>query len=113
MSSKRWVINASPLILLGKIGCLDLLESLAPSLAVPQSVIREIESGAEKDTSTEATVSWAKARLIADMTLTTSVASWDLGAGESQVIAGCTSGRPWPCLTTARQGRARNPMESP
>ena len=36
-SSRRWVVHASPLILLGKIHRLDLLESLAPELAVPQS----------------------------------------------------------------------------
>lgn len=89
MSSRRWVVNASPLILLGKIGHLALLESLAPSLAVPQSVLREIGAGGEADTSTGATVSWAKARCIPDIVLTASVANWDLGAGESQVITQC------------------------
>lgn len=89
MSSKRWVVNASPLILLGKIGRLDLLELLAPTLAVPQSVLREIEAGADAHTGTGATVSWATARCISDITLTASVANWDLGAGESQVITHC------------------------
>ena len=49
----------APLILLGKIGRLDLLESLAASLVVPQSVIREIGAGAEADTTAVATAAWA------------------------------------------------------
>jgi predicted nucleic acid-binding protein len=70
------------LILLGKIGHLDLLESLAPSLVLPQSVLREIGAGAESDTITNVTVSRAKARRIPDMALTASVANWDLGRGK-------------------------------
>ena len=36
-TSKPWVVNASPLIILGKIGRLDLLHSIAPSLVVPRN----------------------------------------------------------------------------
>lgn len=104
VSSKRWVMNASPLILLGKVGRLDLPESLAPSLAVPESVIREIEAGAESDPSTVATVSWAKVRVVADVPLSVSVAHWDLGAGESQVISQCLAG---PSVAVIDDGDAR------
>lgn len=92
MSSRSWLINASPLILLGKIGRLDLLESLATSLAVPQSVIREIGAGAESDATAVATAAWVQTRAVADIPLPASVVHWDLGAGESQVIAQCMAG---------------------
>jgi len=73
VSSKRWIVNASPLVLLGKIGRLDLLESLAVSLAVPQSVIREIGAGSESDPAAVGTIAWAQARAVADVPLSASV----------------------------------------
>ena len=36
MAAERWVVNASPLILLGKIEHLDLLGALADVIFVPQ-----------------------------------------------------------------------------
>lgn len=87
MSDKRWVVNASPLILLGKIQRLDLLEGLAPVLAVPESVILEVEAGANQDTAAHQASNWARDRKVPDIALPLWVANWDLGAGESQVIA--------------------------
>jgi hypothetical protein len=55
-NSRPWVVNALPLILLGKLRRLDLLESLAPSVMVPQGVIREVAAGASRDQATKATV---------------------------------------------------------
>jgi predicted nucleic acid-binding protein len=40
--SDRWVINASPLIVFGKIGQLDLFIRLAEEIVVPQAVADEI-----------------------------------------------------------------------
>jgi hypothetical protein len=40
-----WVINASPIILYGRIGRLDMIEYLAPSVIVPTAVIEEIRKG--------------------------------------------------------------------
>jgi predicted nucleic acid-binding protein len=44
-----WVINASPLILLGKIDRLALLEQLQPYFVIPDSVKAEIVAGPEGD----------------------------------------------------------------
>ena len=44
-----WVANASPLILLGRIGQLDLMEHLASQIIVPDSVIAEIRAGEMQD----------------------------------------------------------------
>ena len=43
--SDRWVINASPLIVFGKIGQLDLFIRLAEEIVVPQAVADEIAAG--------------------------------------------------------------------
>ena len=39
--SEAWVVNASPLILFSRIGRLDLIERLAPTLLVPNAVVEE------------------------------------------------------------------------
>jgi hypothetical protein len=41
MALSRWVVNASPLILLGKVEQIPLLGALAGEIAVPRAVIRE------------------------------------------------------------------------
>ena len=40
-----WIINASPLILLARIGRLDWLEALAENPLVPAQVIEEVSAG--------------------------------------------------------------------
>lgn len=47
--SNRWVINTSPLILLAKVGRIDILAALAPELVVPFSVADEINKGPATD----------------------------------------------------------------
>ncbi|KOR32863.1 hypothetical protein TI05_04615 [Achromatium sp. WMS3] len=89
---KRWVSNTSPLILLGKIGQLELLTALAPSLVVPQVVMTEIAAGTDIDPCTNAILMWAKTRTIEDMAIIDEVIRWDLGAGESQVLSHCYAG---------------------
>jgi predicted nucleic acid-binding protein len=47
--SDRWVLNASPLIVFGKIGRLDLVSQLAKEIVVPRGVAQEILVGPEND----------------------------------------------------------------
>jgi predicted nucleic acid-binding protein len=90
--SESWVVNASPLILLGKIGQLGLLEALAPLTSVPEAVVEELAAGAGPDPEDGLTFAWAKARTVPDVAVPQSIAGWDLGAGESQVLAHCLVG---------------------
>jgi predicted nucleic acid-binding protein len=39
-----WVANASPVIVLAKVGCLDLLTNLSDELLLPEVVVSEITS---------------------------------------------------------------------
>ncbi|MDF0667220.1 MAG: DUF3368 domain-containing protein [Nitrospira sp.] len=87
--SDVWVLNASPVILLGKIGRLDLLESLAAKAAVPDAVFLEIQAGIGEHQAVQNTVDWAAPRRVADVPIPLSIERWDLGPGESQVIAHC------------------------
>ena len=46
---RRWVVNASPLIVLGRINHLFLLQHLAEEIVVPAGVVNEIARGPEDD----------------------------------------------------------------
>lgn len=85
--AETWVVNASPLILLARIGQLVWLEQLVPAVWVPDTVIREVDAGKPKDVSANVATGWAIPRRLADIPLPGSVLLWDLGPGESQVIA--------------------------
>ena len=86
MGSNPWVVNASPLILLGKTGYLDLLAALADTVVVPQAVAGEV--GAKPDgAAILAEVAGNPAYRVADSEpAPPEVLAWDLGAGETQVI---------------------------
>ena len=91
MSDATWVVNASPLILLGKLGRIDLLDSLTSGILVPDAVYREVEAGMD-DAGVVAALKWAGTRRVADVGVPASILGWDLGAGESQVLAHCLAG---------------------
>ena len=88
MIEKTWVINASPLILLGKINQLQLVDQLAASLIVPKSVFEEIAQG-PSTVFTQRTLDWANDYIQPDIRVPTSILKWDIGKGESQVLAHC------------------------
>ncbi len=82
-----WIVNASPLILLGKIHRLDLLEKLCPSFVIPAAVSVEILAGPNDD---RAKV-WIQtdgitARIVPITPIPEEIIAWDLGAGETAVI---------------------------
>ena len=83
-----WVVNASPLILLGKINRLDLLEKLCPSFVIPYPVSLEILAGPDLDPAKI----WMQnahvcTRVVPNETIPEEIIAWDLGAGETAVLA--------------------------
>ena len=86
MGSKHWVVNASPLILLGKTQHLDLLAALADVVVIPQAVANEV--GAKADGA--AILAELSGNPAYDLAVFESAApevlAWDLGAGETQVV---------------------------
>ena len=85
---RTWIVNASPLILLGKIQRLDLLEALAPEFLIPAPVFSEILAGPDLDPPRNWIQSSQAARHLApDCPAPPDILAWDLGAGETAVIS--------------------------
>jgi predicted nucleic acid-binding protein len=84
---KKWVVNASPLIVLARINHLVLLQRLAEEIVVPAGVAKEIAQGSGDDPARE----WLQAEgqtLVREMEVVPPVIiAWNLGLGESEVLA--------------------------
>lgn len=78
-------VNASPLIFLTAAGLLDLLRIEAPSILVPEAVWREVSF--QEDGTLQALLRQPWLRQIGDPTIPRSLLEWDLGQGESSVLA--------------------------
>lgn len=87
---EEWIFNASPLILLGKIGRLHIIESLNSAYAIPSAVADEINAGPENDPARRwLSEAHNKRRLLETLVIPPQLLAWDLGAGETAVIAHC------------------------
>jgi predicted nucleic acid-binding protein len=87
VNESRFVVNASPLIFLAAIDALQLLPRLAHQVLLPEAVLREVLAKAEPRLSLQILSSTAWVRIEPDVVVPDEVASWDLGAGETQVLA--------------------------
>lgn len=83
------VIDASPLILYGRIERLDIFTDLAEHIIIPQSVIMEVKRGATEDATAESALQWARQFQQPNISVPPSVQHWDLGRGETQVLSRC------------------------
>ena len=85
-----WIVNASPLIALGSIGRLDLLEDGDRTLIVPAAVVAEILAGpADGGAHRAIAAGWIAER--PDVPVRTDVLEWGLGAGETAVLSAALS----------------------
>ena len=85
--TRRWVVNASPVIVLSKIGRIDLLSLLCQELVIPESTAKEIQEGASSDPSVHWIRGEGKNLIAKDAPLSPEVSAWDLGAGETAVLS--------------------------
>jgi predicted nucleic acid-binding protein len=86
MAPRRWVVNASPLILLGKVEQIQLLSAMAGQIAVPRAVIREVSAKPDGERAVQTLTALEAAIIVDDEVPPANILSWDLGAGETQVI---------------------------
>ncbi len=95
--AETWVVNASPVIVLAKIGRLDLLAAPGRTLLIPDAVAREILAGPSDDA---ARLALARGELCdrPSIAVPAEVLEWSLGAGESAVIALARAHRATPVL---------------
>jgi len=86
MKSDRLVVNASPIISLARIGYTDLLVELSAELVVPRGVCEEIMAHHSVDPA----MRWLndkESALVQPVEVPATIAEWNLGKGESQVLA--------------------------
>lgn len=84
--SDVWIVNASPIIVLAKIGCLDLLTKLSREIWLPAAVVAEISTGPANDPAREALERGWGSRA-APQAVHTGLLEWGLGPGETSVLA--------------------------
>jgi len=85
---QNWVFNASPLILLGKIGRLDIIGELNSKFSIPSAVADEINAGPGHDPARL----WLskpsnRQHVLEPLEAPPHLLAWDLGAGETAVLA--------------------------
>jgi predicted nucleic acid-binding protein len=80
-------VNTSPLIYLGRIGRLDLLRLLSPRIVVPEAVAKEIRAYQGGDPAVRALDRGGWLEIQPDAPISPTIWAWDLGLGESAVLA--------------------------
>ena len=83
--TERWVLNASPLIVLARVGEEHLFHTLADEVVVPRDVVGEIEVGPADDPARRVLSDGYLA--IVEVTPVPEILTWDLGAGETAVLS--------------------------
>jgi hypothetical protein len=83
--TERWVLNASPLIVLARVGQEHLFHTLADEVVVPRAVAVEIEAGPADDPARQFIAGGYFA--IVEAVPVPEVLAWDLGAGETAVLS--------------------------
>jgi predicted nucleic acid-binding protein len=80
-------VNASPLIYLSKAGLIYLLQLLSREIIVPKPVALEIQQRGAMDLTAQAIANTSWLNIVETPPVPELIQSWDLGAGESSVLA--------------------------
>lgn len=103
--AERWVINASPVILLAKSGVISLLPELCDELVVPAGVVAEVQAYPTSD----AGINWLQSEGAAYVRTTANhpaMDGWRGGAGEAEVISWAMLNPGFTAILDDRQARA-------
>jgi predicted nucleic acid-binding protein len=84
---RTYIVDASPLILFDKVNGLGLMSSLSSHILVPYAVLQELSVGADGDKLARSVVDSEHFSVVNAIEVPHTIARWDLGAGESQVLA--------------------------
>ena len=100
---ERWVVNASPLIALARAGHADWLAALCDEVVVPAAVRGEVLAG---PLDAAAQVLAGDSFAVVDTPAPSpALAGWDLGAGETAVLAWAESRPGWTAVLDDRAAR--------
>jgi predicted nucleic acid-binding protein len=103
--SRRFAVNSSPLILLGRISRLDLLPAIAEQVVVPQAVLQELAVKQGQDWLARTVSSHPGIEVVPDVAIPADVRKWNLGAGESAVVAFCLANAGYRAVLDDLRGR--------
>ena len=84
--TEKWVINASPVIALARVGQVELLKRLPERVVIPQAVARELRAAPEVDPARRMVES-DLFKIIRVSPVSAEILAWDLGSGETEVLA--------------------------
>jgi predicted nucleic acid-binding protein len=84
---KRWVLNASPVILLAKAQVIHLVPQLCEQLVIPAGTVAEVRQGHMSDAGRAWLEEDGKAFIKVPVPIPADIAGWGLGLGETQVLA--------------------------
>ena len=79
----RWILNASPLMILGRIEQLSLVSALCEEMIIPRKVVDEALAGPTDDPAKNWLENDGERHIKPPISLLPVIASWDLGKGES------------------------------
>lgn len=102
---RKWVVNASPLILLVKTGFERLLWELSSELVIPRGVATEIAQGPPDDPARRWLDGTGMAFIRDDFPAPADIVAWDLGAGETAVLAWAVRDRGFEAVLDDRDAR--------
>lgn len=85
--TRKWVLNASPTILLAKISLISLVAYLCSEAIIPSGVAQKIQAGPDEDPAKKWLMQKGNIKAVSQIEPT--VAAWDLGLGESHVLSWC------------------------
>jgi predicted nucleic acid-binding protein len=83
---ERWILNASPLIVLAHIGYEDLLLTLTDQVVIPRAVASEIEAGPVEDQAKQA-LATGRFTIRDTPSPPEELLGWNLGSGETAVLS--------------------------
>ncbi len=85
--SRRWVVNASPLIPLGKTGRVAVLWDPSAQPVVPDAVDPDVAARPDGRRAIERVASFSTTQIADEIIVPPEIDAWNLGQGESQVLA--------------------------
>ena len=95
--SERWVLNASPLIVLARAGHEDLFSGLADQVVVPRAVASEIEAGPADDRARQI-LAGGEFTVVDTPQPPAGILAWDLGSGETAVLSYALTQEGWTAI---------------
>ncbi|MFZ5912283.1 MAG: DUF3368 domain-containing protein [Chloroflexota bacterium] len=97
LKGEKWVVNASPVIALGRVGQAGLLLHLPQQVIIPQAVAEEISVGPTNDPARQVVES-GLFRIFETPPAPPEILAWDLGKGETAVLSFALANPDWTAI---------------